>query len=249
LQHYTTQETVPENLREHYSKREDGKWHADIPNDHPAVTHNARLLSEKTTAVTERDAARGELESAKASGLPRGHVAVARADAEMLDRLKAQGTPEEIAAKLTEYPTLKENVTRQERKAKLDGLRNAFGWQESATRVLEVLPDMPEIEERDATVDGKIVKVPHAKVKEGDAYTYQPFNDWFAAAHPEFLPSVLKPAEGTTAAGGVKVFGSTSGAGTPARNIYDQIRARKEEQNEQAQKSKGLDERLNLISV
>jgi len=238
LNPYTSQEAVPENLREHYSKREDGKWHADIPNDHPAVTHNARLLSEKTTAITERDAARGELESAKASGLPRGHVAVARADAEMLDRLKAQGTPEELTAKLTEYPALKERVAREERKAKLDGLRNSFGWQESAIRVLEVLPDMPEVEERDATVDGKVVKMPHAKVKDGDAYTYQPFNEWFAAAHPEFLPSVVKPTEGTTTSG-VKVFGSTATGGTPPRNLYDQIRE-DATRRDAAQKEQGI---------
>ncbi len=235
---YHTESEIPENQRGAYVQK-DGRYELDtLEASHPVLVNNRALKSEKEAAQSEATAAQTDLANAKQSTIPRAHIAVPRADFEAYEQFKKQGTPEELTLKLSEYPALKERVAREERKAKLDGLRNSFGWQESAIRVLEVLTDMPEVEERDATVDGKVVKVPHAKVKDGDAYTYQPFNEWFAAAHPEFLPSVVKPTEGTTTSG-VKVFGSTATGGAPPKNLYDQIRE-DATRRDAAQKEQGI---------
>jgi hypothetical protein len=204
LKPYDKAEDIPEPLREHYSRREDGKYHADIPNDHPAVKHNATLLSEKTAAIAERDAAKSELESAKASGLPRGHEAVPKADADLVRTVKAAGitTTDAFNSMKDEHASNKTKVEAQERREGLDRIRRAEGWGEDAVDVLALIPDLPEVEQRDTDEkDDKGVpkKKNIAKVKGADGVvTEKPFADYFAEKHPALLPSVVaKKEEGT----------------------------------------------------
>lgn len=148
---FDKQEDVPEALREHYSKREDGKWHPDINSDHPAVKHNAKLLSEKATAEGKVTKLESDLESARAGNLGRGQTAISSSDAKLLDQYKALGTPDEVGAIKTEHATLKEKDTKRVREDSLRQLAKDYGYNEEA---FVRLPGLPEFESR-AGKDGK----------------------------------------------------------------------------------------------
>lgn len=184
---YTNQADIPDEFKDHYSRREDGKYHADIPNDHPAVKHNAALLSEKTTAISERDEARTQLESAKASGLPRGHEAVLKADADLIRVVKQHGTAEEITAVLTAYPKLKADNEAAAREKHLGAVEKVMNWKPG---VLSAIPGVPDLDIRDLTENGQVVKnadgTPKqtvvAKLKDAqNVITEKPFIDYFNA--------------------------------------------------------------------
>lgn len=138
---FDKQEDIPEALREHYSKREDGKWHADISDDHPAVKHNAKLLSEKSTAEGKVTQLTSDLESARAGNLGRGQVAIAKSDAQLLDQYKAHGTPDEYAAIKTEHASLKEKDVERAREDTLRKVAKAHNYNEDAFVLLSDLPD------------------------------------------------------------------------------------------------------------
>lgn len=138
---YSKQEDIPEALREHYSKREDGKWHADIPDDHPATKNNAKLLSDKSAAEAKVVKLESDLESARAGNLGRGQVAVAKSDAELLDKYKAHGTPDEVGAIKTEHATLKERDAERTRDDTLRKVAKAHNYNEDAFVLLRDLPD------------------------------------------------------------------------------------------------------------
>lgn len=141
LQPYANQTDIPEALREHYSKREDNQWHADIPDTHPAVKHNAKLLSEKNTAEGKVTQLTSDLESARAGNLGRGQVAVAKSDVALLDEYKALGTPAEIKPKLEEHGTLKEKDQTRAREDSLRKVAEALQFNEKAFVLLPKLPD------------------------------------------------------------------------------------------------------------
>lgn len=141
LQPYTNQTDIPEALREHYSKREDGQWHADIPDTHPAVKHNAKLLSEKNTAEGKVAQLTSDVESARAGNLGRGQVAVAKSDVALLDEYKALGAPAEIKPKLDEHGTLKEKEQTRAREDSLRKVADALQFNEKAFVLLPKLPD------------------------------------------------------------------------------------------------------------
>lgn len=141
LKPFDKQEDVPEALREHYSKREDGKWHADISDDHPAVKHNAKLLSEKSTAEGKVTKLESDLESARAGNLGRGQTAISTADAKLLDQYKALGTPDEVGAIKTEHATLKERDAERAREDTLRKVAKAHNYNEEAFVLLQSLPD------------------------------------------------------------------------------------------------------------
>jgi hypothetical protein len=84
LKIYDKLEDVPEALREQYNLME-GKYAPQLSEDHPIKVNNRTLLNEKTTAETKVSgletqvtSLKADLESAKASNLPRGHRAVPR---------------------------------------------------------------------------------------------------------------------------------------------------------------------------
>lgn len=141
LQPFTKQEDIPEALREHYSKREDGQWHADIPDTHPAVKHNAKLLSEKNTAEGKVTQLTSDLESARAGNLGRGQVAVAKSELALLDEYKPLGTPAELTTLKTEHATLKEKDVTRNRE---DSLRKVSKALEFNEETFILLPNLPE---------------------------------------------------------------------------------------------------------
>lgn len=182
LQAYPNQTDVPEALREHYSKREDGKWHADIPDEHPAVKHNAKLLSEKQGAETKVTQLTSDLESARAGNLGRGQVAVSTADAKLLDQYKAHGTPDEVGAIKTEYATLKERDTKRTRDDSLRQLATDYGYN---TEAFVRLPNLPDFESR-AGKDGKTEWF--AKLVGADkVVSEKPAREWIEAS-PDIKP-------------------------------------------------------------
>lgn len=186
LQPYANQTDIPEALREHYSKREDGQWHADIPDTHPAVKHNAKLLSEKSVAEGKVTQLTSELESARAGNLGRGQVAVAKSEAALLDEYKPLGTPAELKVKVDEHVKLTEKMTQHERDKSLRQLAKDLGFNEEA---FVRLPNLPEFESR--TKDGKTEWI--AKIKgDKDVITEKPAKEFVesSADIAPFLPSL-----------------------------------------------------------
>jgi hypothetical protein len=232
---YATQTDIPEALREHYSKREDGKWHADIPGDHPAVKHNAKLLSEKQSAEAKVTQLESDLESAKASSLPRGHVAVAKADAQLLEEVKAIGTPADITAKLAEHKTLKEESTKRAREDSLRLVAKELGYDNVDAFIRLPLPEF-EIREK----DGKKTVV--AKVKEGDSIVEKPATE-FIESSPDISPflSALK-----TQPSGVRVPPTGPSSGVPANDVFAKAREFGKQFNEQAKEGMNIRERFGL---
>lgn len=211
LQTYTKQDDIPEGLREHY-KLIEGKWVAEVGDDHPLKVNNTKLLTEKSEAEaklvntqTELTAAKADAEAAKNSGLPRGHVAVPKTDADLIGVVKAAGItkPEEFTAIKDEHATFKTKVAAQERREHLDAVRKAEGWGDSAVDVLSLIQDLPDVELRDTEEkddNGVPKKKAIAKVKGADnVVTEKPFGEYFAAKHAALLPSLqaVKQADGT----------------------------------------------------
>lgn len=223
LKSYSNQTDIPEALREFYSKREDGKWHADIPDDHPAVKHNAKLLSEKQTAEGKVTQLESDLESAKASSLPRGHVAVARADAELIERYKPLGTPDEITAMKTEHGTLKQDAEKRAREDNLRLVAKELNYQPDA---FILLPNLPEFEIRDGK-DGKKTVIAKLKDDKG-VVTEKPANE-FIESSPSITP--LLPA--LKASEGVRVHTTAAGAGSQGVDPYAWARDFGKQWNEQ----------------
>jgi hypothetical protein len=182
LQAYANQTDIPEALREHYSKREDGKWHADIPDEHPAVKHNAKLLSEKNAAEGKVTQLNSDLESARAGNLGRGQVAVTKAEAALLDEYKPLGTPVELKTKVDEHKTLSEEVATTKRTNSLRQLAKDLTLNEDA---FVLLPKLPEFESR-AGKDGKPEWIAKLKDDKG-VITEKPAKE-FIESSPDIAP-------------------------------------------------------------
>jgi len=186
LQPYANQTDIPEALREHYSKRDDGQWHADIPDTHPAVKHNAKLLSEKNTAEGKVTQLTSELESARAGNLGRGQVAISKSEAALLDEYKPLGTPAELKVKVDEHVKLTEKITQHDRDKSLRQLSKDLGFNEEA---FIRLPNLPEFEAR--VKDGKTEWI--AKIKgDNGTITEKPAKEFIesSADITPFLPSL-----------------------------------------------------------
>lgn len=211
-QSYNAESEIPENLKGAYVQKGSQWVLDDLSADHPVLVHNKTLLGEKATVEaqvvnlkTEVEAAKAEAVAAKAKGLPHAHEAVPKADAELARVVKAAGItkPEEFTAMKDEHGTLKTKVAAQERREHLDAVRKAEGWGESAVEVLALIPDLPEIEQRDSDEKddkGVLKKKNIAKIKGADnVVTEKPFGEYFAAKHAALLPSVqaVKQSDGT----------------------------------------------------
>jgi len=238
LKPYDKPEDIPDELKEHYSRREDGKYHADIPNDHPAVKHNATLLSEKQQAEEKARTAEAALESAKASGLPRGHVAVTTADKTFLDTVKSLGSADEIKSKLTKHDELlQESVTRQ----KVDALKEAAkgaGYDPEKVAALEDRFPIPEF--RDVKVGDKTERQTFFKVKDGDKEVERSF-----AEHLEADPKLKLLSDGLKAQGGGTPFPrQPSGGRAPASDVFTKIRQEEEDKKKVRKPAATLDDRF-----
>lgn len=187
LQPYANQTDIPEALREHYSKREDGQWHADIPDTHPAVKHNAKLLSEKNTAEGKVTQLTSELESARAGNLGRGQVAISKSEAALLDEYKPLGTPVELKAKIDEHKTLAEESVQRKRTDSLRQVAKDLNYNEEA---FTLLSDLPEFVSKPGK-DGKVEWFAQVKDDKG-VITEKPARE-FVESSPRiapFLPSL-----------------------------------------------------------
>lgn len=179
---YSNQTDIPDELKPHYSKREDGKWHADIPDEHPAIKNNAKLLSDKTAAEGKVTKLESDLASAQAGNLGRGQVAVTTADAKLLDQYKALGTPDEVGAKVAEHKTLSEESIARKRSDSLRQLAKDYGYNEEA---FVRLPGLPDFESR-AGRDGKTEWF--AKLVGADkVVSEKPAKEWIEAS-PDIKP-------------------------------------------------------------
>jgi hypothetical protein len=203
---YSKLEDVPEALREHY-KLIEGRYVPEISDDHPVKATNAALKTEKdgveaklVNAQTELTTAKTELETARHKGLPHGHVAVPKADAELIGLVKASGvtTAEAFTAMKTELDILKPKVQEQERRDNLKAVADHYKWN---SETLYRVPGLPEIEWREVEVNGAKVKTPHAKVKNGEEVSFEPLDKYVAnsADLKIFTPSLAleKQPEGT----------------------------------------------------
>ncbi len=232
---YDKLEDVPEAQREHY-KLIGGKYVPDLSEDHPVLVNNKTLLNEKNAAETKASGLettvttlKGDLESAKASSLPRGHRAVTIAEADAIATLKEHGTGAEILTKLTEHKTLKEEVAQRKRQDGLRAVAKELGYNADAFVLLQGLPDF-EIREK----DGK--KTVIAKVKEGDTVTEKSAQEYIegSASFAPFLPALK------TQSSGIPVPGQSRDSGNPPGNFYSDIRETVKQSEEAATKAKTI---------
>lgn len=140
LKIYDSLEAVPEGLRSEY-KKSDGKYVPDLSEDHPVLVHNRTLLTEKTNATNKVKELESDIAAASEKSIPRGHVAVPKADADLLAKYKEHGTPDEVAAMKTEHATLKDRDTKRTREDSLRQVSKALSYNEEAFTRLPNLPD------------------------------------------------------------------------------------------------------------
>jgi hypothetical protein len=96
-------EDIPEGLgRDNFRSGSDGKWYAQLTDDHPLVKKKQELLTANSTLTSEKT----QLEN---KAVPSGHRIVPLADFTLLELIKQMNLGgEEIKTRLTEYPNLKE---------------------------------------------------------------------------------------------------------------------------------------------
>jgi hypothetical protein len=229
LKIYDKLEDVPEALREHY-KLIDGKYVPEVSDDHPLKVTNKTLLNEKNAAEskvsgleTQVTTLKADIESAKASSLPRGHRAVTVADADLLEKLKPHGTVQEVETKLNEHKALKEADEARKATDHLKRVAKVLGYNEDA---FALLPNLPEFEIR--TVDGKETVIAKLKDDKG-VITEKPASE-FIESTPAIAP--LLPAL-KTASTGIRVPEQTRDTGT---KLADDLISKRNQEREQARK-------------
>lgn len=213
LKIYDKLDDVPEALREHY-KLSDGKYVPELSDDHPVLAHNKKLLREKSEASAKVEELKADVEAAKTNTVPRGHVAVTKADADLLEKLKAHGSGDELVTKLTEHKTLKEETDKRKRDDHLREVAKHLSYEPEAFVRLQ---NLPEFEIR----DGENGKTVIAKIKgENNTITEKPAQEFVesSADISPFLPA-LKAEKG-----GTRVHGSSSSGGQPPKNVFEKIR-------------------------
>lgn len=225
---YDKQEDAPEGVRDHYTLK-DGKYHLSVEGIDSLsglVEKRDELLGKVTGHAAEirtKDARiaklEGDLETAKGTSLPTGHVAVRAEDAQLLETYRPLGKPEDLKRMQREHGTLKSESETRTTQDHRRAVARALDWNEEA---FLLLPNLPEIEVRDVTENGKTSKQVIAKVKAADgAVTEKPFVQHFEAT-PELkvFESSLKKQQGGTP-WPRQTPGST---GAPPTNLYGQIR-------------------------
>lgn len=236
LKLYDKLDDVPEALREHY-KLIDGKYVPEISEDHPVKVNNVKLLNEKgaaeTKAATLESANAGlkaDVESAKASGLPRGHVAVAKADAELLNEVKALGSVNDLKTKLTEHQTMTDDLAKRKRQDVLKSVAKELGYNDEVFARLSDLPDF-DIREK----DGK--KLIIALIKDGDKVVEKAGQEFIESTYAPFMPALK-------AETGVEVPGSGGGGG--GKDAFAAARDFAKNWNESAKAGTDVESRFGL---
>lgn len=221
---FSNQDEIPENLRGAYVLS-GGKWILDeLDKDHPVVAKREELLTENSSQkrkITRLENEKGALES---EVLPDGHVAILKADAELVEKVKPFGTSTEIVAKLTEHQTLKEESETRKRSDHLTEVAKVLGYEPKA---FVLLPNLPDFEIRGEGND----KTAIAKVKEGNVITEKPGKEFIesAPAYEPLLPALR------TSGNGVRVPGSGSGNGSPNKDVFTRLRERSAQKQKQSE--------------
>lgn len=218
LKLYTKLDDVPEALREHYVLS-DGRYVPQLSDDHPVLQHNKTLLSEKAQATARVAEITADLEEAKKTSVPRGHTVVAKADAELLDKYRPLGTPDELATVKTEHGSLKEAEAKHQRDELNAKVAKELGYNVEAFGQLSNLPEF-EIREK----DGKKTVV--ALVKDGDKVTEKAAKDLVEANYAPLLPALQ-------AKQGVQVPANGSGSDSPPASQFASARDFGKQYNEQ----------------
>jgi hypothetical protein len=246
---FATLDAIPEGDRQHY-KLIGGRYVLELDGQHPVQTQNQTLITEKNAATARATSAEAEVETLKAQPtLAAGQVAVPKEDAQFIEVVKPLGKPAEIKTRL-------ETSDKLAREAHLRAVAKLVGYDEDA---ILLVPNLPEIEIRDVTVDGKVEKRAVAKFKGADGKdAEQNFPDHVKATPTlaPFQPMLTTKAGGST--GGqqqqqqqqrqTSFIGQEAGGGKPAGTLYDRIRAeRKAEQENKAANDKSLETRLGMM--
>lgn len=221
---YTSESEIPDNLKGAYTQK-DGKWVLDeLSDDHPVIVSKKSALADKSRAVQRSEELQADLETAKSSGVPRGHVAVPKADADLIPKLKEFGTPAEIESKLNEFQTLKAEVETRKRTDHLREVAKALNYE---SEVFVRLQNLPEFEIRDA--DGK--KTVIAKVKgENNAITEKLAQEFIESSSDiaPFLPALKATGNGTR-------VHTTTTTTKPPKDVFEKVRDDQNRRNKQTQ--------------
>lgn len=147
----------------------------------------AHMADENKDLREERRTLREEVGKFKAPGT----VVLTADEAKVYTELKALGsTPKDLKAALDEVPTLRAKVLENDRRMVADEAAPLLGWNPAALR--EVVADKKlEISMKDATVDGKPVKVPHVKPAGDDKVAPIPLADYAKANLSTYLPALM----------------------------------------------------------
>lgn len=239
LKVYDKETDIPEALKAEYIQQ-GSKWVPHLSDDHPAIVFNKTLKQEKEVEEARVKKLRGDLDDAlaagKDSGLPRGHVAVSKADAELLDKAKALGSIDEVTAKLGEYDTLKAEQAKRSTEDKRRQVAKALGYDN--TEAFVRLPNLPDFEIRGEGDKQTVV----ALVKDGDKTIEKPAGEFMASSpdHAPFLSALKSQPEGVT-------FPDSGGQGpTPAPDALTRAKQWAENYNKQHQPTSSLAERFGL---
>lgn len=199
LKIYDKLEDAPEGLREHY-KQSGSKYVPELSDDHPVLQQNKTLIQEKGVVEAKVKNLQSDLDTAlqaaKDHGVPRGQALVSKADAELIEKYKPLGTPDELTALKTEHKSLKDAEAKHQREANLKLVAKELGYDNVDAFIRLPLPDM-EIREK----DGK--KTVIAKVKDGETVTEKPAAE-FIESSPDIAPflAALKSTDGVRMHGG-----------------------------------------------
>jgi hypothetical protein len=232
---YATEADVPTERKADYVPK-DGRYVLDVEgfeNIDSVLAKNTELLGKVSGHASELSGKQAEVDRltrdlASANVVPRGQKAAPAAVVELGEAVAAAGitTPDAFKTLHAEHGTFKTTAEAATRREKLDGLRKRLGWNENAVGVLELVPNMPDVEDRDVTANGKTEKVPHAKLVTKNAagqdeVSWKPYGEWFKENHAALLPSV-------TAKSGPVI--ATQGVGDPPADtdMIEQRRAQRE---------------------
>lgn len=232
LKVYDKLDDIPETLREHY-KLIQGKYVPEISDDHPVKLNNTQLLNEKTTAETKAASLQADLDSAKASSLPRGHVAVTKGEADMLSEYKSLGSaPAEVKVKLTEHESMKADLSKRQRQDSLKQVAKELGYNDE---VFARLSDLPEfrIDEK----DGKKSIV--ALIQDGDKTVEKPGLEHIESTYAPFMPA-LKAQQG------METPGSGGGTQSSGKDPFASAKEFANQWNEKAKAGTDVESRFGL---
>lgn len=246
---YASEADVPTEQKPLYAQKGD-RWELQvegIDSLDSLLSKRAELLTKVSGHATELAAKDSEISRLQqqvdnANTLPRGHVAVPKADADLLPRYKELGTPEELTTLKTEHGDYKQKAEAAETAQHAAEVAAGMGWDEKTTaRLVPKHFDLSKVEVRDGEGGKKVVV---AKVEQADkTFVEKPFAD-VVKATPDLaalLPSLVLKESGTRVP--EQRPSDTGKAGNPYDRIREEGEARRKNTREDAIP---LERRLNL---